>query len=85
MKVFWDKDDESMSQERMETEGMNHCLGVADAIMNAWNKDRNCRLVRFAGIELLAFPLDHAAGKLPEDGSRKLKVVASPEVVILIE
>ena len=85
MKVFWEEDVESKSKEWRETEGMNHSFRVANDVMNEWNKDRSCRLVRFAGVELLAFPLDHQEGQQQNDGSRKLKIVASPEVLILFE
>lgn len=86
MKVFWDHEDvESRPQDLRETEGTNHCLGVADAIISEWNKDRSFRLVRFVGVELIAFPLDQKEGKQQNDGSRKMEVVASPEVHILLE
>ncbi len=85
MKVFWDEDVESKPKEWIEAEGMKHCFSVANDIMSEWNKDRSCRLVRFAGLELLAFPFDLRKGKQQDDGSKKLEVVASPEVLILLE
>ncbi len=84
MKVFWDEEVESKPKEWTETEGMNHCFRVANEITNEWNKDRSCRLVRFAGLELLAFPMEVKEAKQQDDGSKKLEVVASPEVLILL-
>ena len=85
MKVFWDQQVESKPKEWIETEAMNHCFRVANDIVGEWNKDRSTRLVRFAGIELLALPFDQRETKKQDDGSPEVEVVASPEVLILIE
>jgi hypothetical protein len=84
MKVFWGEDVESKTNEWIQTEGMNHCFKIANDIICEWNKDRECQLVRFAGLELLTLPLDHRERELA-DGTKVLTVVASPEVVILLE
>ena len=85
MKVFWDEQVESKSKEWVETEAMNHCFRVANDTVGEWNKDRGTRLVRFAGIELLALPFEQRETKKQGDGSQEVEVVASPEVLILIE
>lgn len=84
MKVFWDQQVESKPKEWVEKEAMNHCYRVANDIVGEWNKDRGTRLVRFAGIELLALPFEEREKK-QGDGSEEFEVVASPEVLILIE
>ncbi len=85
MKAFWDQEVESKPKEWIETEAMNHCFRVANDIIGEWNKDRGTRLVRLAGLELVAIPSDQREIKKQENGTQKFEVVASPEVLILIE